>query len=416
MRILYVIHYAGSPEHGMEFRPYYLAREWVRAGHSVRILAASYSHLRAKQPDMHFESGSKPVIENISGIQYQWFRTPEYQGNGFGRSINIASFLWSVARSARSIVREFAPDVVIASSTYPMDIWVARRVGALSGAKVVFEVHDLWPLTLTEIGGLSRWHPFVLICGIAEKIAYSRSDYVVSMLPKISRHAISRGMQAGKLRIIPNGISPEEWEGDRQDVAVAIRDEILSARSQGRFIVGYAGSHGRANALDTLLNAAEQLRDSPVSFFLVGNGHEKERLVRAAAERRLSNVTFFDSIPKAQIPAFLKLIDVAYIGWEPLPIYRFGIAPNKLMDYMMAECVILHSVSAGNDPVADAGCGLTVLPGDPNAVAEGLLRLAALPADKRREMGRRGRGFVLANHAYPVLAQRFLIDLGREAH
>ncbi|MBA4177917.1 MAG: glycosyltransferase WbuB, partial [Leptothrix sp. (in: Bacteria)] len=98
----------------------------------------------------------------------------------------------------------------------------------------------------------------------------------------------------------------------------------------------------------------------------------------------------------------------AYIGWQRVPIYRFGIAPNKLMDYMMAGCPVLHSVEAGNDPVAEAGCGLTVSPGDAAAVAAGLRRLAAVPAEQRRTMGARGRDFVLANHTYPVLARRFL--------
>ena len=113
-------------------------------------------------------------------------------------------------------------------------------------------------------------------------------------------------------------------------------------------------------------------------------------------------------IPKAQIPSFLAAIDIAYIGWQRLPIYRFGIAPNKLMDYMMSGCAVLHSVEAGNDPVREAGCGLTVAPEAPAAVADGLRQLAALPAEARRAMGERGRAFVLANHTYPVLAQRFL--------
>jgi glycosyltransferase involved in cell wall biosynthesis len=114
------------------------------------------------------------------------------------------------------------------------------------------------------------------------------------------------------------------------------------------------------------------------------------------------------AIPKAQIPALLAAVDIAYIGWQRVPLYRFGIAPNKLMDYMMARRVVLHSVEAGNDPVAEAGCGLTVPPEDAAAVAEGLRRLAALPGDERRAMGERGRAFVLAHHTYPVLARRFL--------
>jgi glycosyltransferase involved in cell wall biosynthesis len=91
-----------------------------------------------------------------------------------------------------------------------------------------------------------------------------------------------------------------------------------------------------------------------------------------------------------------------------VPIYRFGIAPNKLMDYMMAGRAVLHSVEAGNDPVAESGCGLTVAPESASAIADGLRQLAALPAAERRAMGERGRAFVLAHHTYPVLAQRFI--------
>jgi glycosyltransferase involved in cell wall biosynthesis len=115
-----------------------------------------------------------------------------------------------------------------------------------------------------------------------------------------------------------------------------------------------------------------------------------------------------DPIPKSQVPAFLAAIDIAYIGWQRVSIYRFGIAPNKLMDYMMAGCVVLHSVEAGNDPVAEARCGLTVPSVDAQAIAEGLRVLQQLSIQERQAMGARGRAYVLANHAYPVLAKRFL--------
>jgi glycosyltransferase involved in cell wall biosynthesis len=141
---------------------------------------------------------------------------------------------------------------------------------------------------------------------------------------------------------------------------------------------------------------------------LVGDGHERDALARRIAGEGLAQVSLLPPIPKAQIPSFLAAIDIAYIGWQRMPIYRFGIAPNKLMDYMMAGCVVLHSVEAGNDPVAESGCGLTVAPETPRPVADGLLRLAALPAAERAVMGGRGRDFVMAHHTYPVLARRFL--------
>jgi glycosyltransferase involved in cell wall biosynthesis len=126
------------------------------------------------------------------------------------------------------------------------------------------------------------------------------------------------------------------------------------------------------------------------------------------ADEKIDNLRMFPPVPKAQIPALLRRLDIAYIGWRRLPIYRFGIAPNKLMDYMMAGCAVLHSVEAGNDPVQEAGCGLTVAPESAQAVADGVRRLVACGEEERRRMGQRGRDFILRNHTYQVLAQRFL--------
>ena len=191
------------------------------------------------------------------------------------------------------------------------------------------------------------------------------------------------------------------------------RSAALTRAAAGGTVVGYAGSMGLPNALDTLLDAASLLRDTPLRFVLVGDGLERERLQRRIAAERMEHVSLLPPIPKAQIPAFLARLDMAYIGWQHVPIYRFGIAPNKLMDYMMAGCAVLHSVSAGNDPVAESGCGFTVLPQSPEAVADGLMRLAAVPVAERQAMGERGRAYVLAHHTYPVLAQRFLRALQR---
>lgn len=404
MNILYLNHYAGSPGYGMEYRPYYLSREWVRAGHKVRVVAADQSHVRARAP--------KPGRETIDGIEYLWVATPRYRGNGIGRARNIAVFLLALWRDARRLVRDFEPQVVIASSTYPMDIWVARHLARLAGAKLVFEVHDLWPLSPIELSGMPRWHPFVLLCRWAEGTAYRDADVVVSMLPKVHDYMASRGLDLHKLAVVPNGITLEEWVGHGEPLAPGALAALDAARRDGRTVVGYAGSHGLPNALDTLLDAARELRDEPFHFVLVGDGLEKPRLEQRVRDEGLERVTMLPPIPKAQIPSFLAAVDIAYIGWQRVPIYRFGIAPNKLMDYMMAGCVVLHSVEAGNDPVAEAACGITVEPGSPSAVADGLRRLATLSPDQRRTYGERGREFVLRHHTYPVLARQFLQAMG----
>jgi len=409
MNILYLNHYAGSPALGMEYRPYYLAREWVRAGHRVQMIAADFSHVRARQP--------RPGDETLDGIAYRWLPTPRYQGNGLGRVWNIWRFLSQVWAQTGRLVREFQPDAVIASSTYPMDIWVARRIARRAGAVLVFEVHDLWPLSPIELSGMSPRHPFIRLCQAAEDAAYRDADRVVSMLPKVQGHMAAHGLDLAKLVIVPNGITLDEWPQGGQDSTPPLREDVAAAittqRAAGRTVVGYAGSMGLPNALDVLLDAARQLQREPIALVLVGDGHERARLAQRVATEGLSHVTLLPPIPKAQIPALLAQLDIAYIGWQRVPIYRFGIAPNKLMDYMMAGCAVLHSVDAGNDPVAESGCGLTVAPEDPTAVADGLRRLAALAPDERRAMGARGRAFVLAEHTYPVLARRFLQAMQR---
>lgn len=409
MNILYLNHYSGGPAFGMEYRPYYLSREWVRAGHRVRIAAASFSHVRSRQP----EAVTSPRIDVIDGIEHHWFPTPAYQGNGLGRVRNIWAYCRGVWAASRAIVREFKPDLIIASSTYPMDIWVAKRLRRLSGAPVVFEVHDLWPLSPIELNGMSPSHPFIRLVQWAEDTAYRDADVVISMLPKVEAYMTSRGLDAAKLAIVPNGISPEDWAATPPPLRDDIAGAIQQARASGHTVVGYAGSMGLPNALDHLLDAAKLLQrqgphDQPLHCILIGDGHERARLVARVQAEAITNVTMLPPVPKAMIPSFLHAIDIAYIGWQRTPIYRFGIAPNKLMDYMMGGCAVLHSVEAGNDPVFEAGCGLTVEPESPEAIARGLLALAAKPATERLAMGQRGRDFVLQHHTYPVLAQRFI--------
>jgi len=407
LNILLINHYAGTPALGMEYRPYYLAREWVRLGHQVTIVAAAYSHYRARQP--------APGEERVDGITYRWLPTPVYTGNGWARMRNVLSFLSQLWTQAPEMAATLRPDVVISSSTYPMDTWVARRIARRCGARLVHEVHDLWPLSPVELSGMSPWHPFALICQAAEDAAYRHSDAVVSMLPKVHAHMASRGLNLKKLSIVPNGISPEEWLAPPEPLRPDVAQALDAARRAGAVIVGYAGSMGLPNALDVLLDAARLLADQPLRFVLVGDGHERERLAARVNTEGLAQVALLPPIPKAQVPAFLAAIDIAYLGWQRQPLYRFGIAPNKLMDYMMAARPVLHSVEAGNDPVAESGCGLTVAPESPEAVARGLRQLAAMSPPERRQLGERGRDHVLKHHAYPVLARRFLAAVGGPA-
>lgn len=405
MNILLINHYAGSTFHGMEFRPFYMAREWVRAGHKVQIVAASYSHIRSKQPEVLADK----LDEVIDGVGYRWYSTPAYQGNGLARVKNMLSFLWKLWADSKHLAFVFKPDVVIASSTYPMDIWPANRIAKLSNAKLVFEVHDLWPLSPMELGGMSKWHPFIMWVQMAEDFAYKHADVVVSMLPKALEYMQSRGLDPKKFVYVPNGIDESEWVSpivlDEQ-----IRSKLYALHAAGLPILGYSGTLGLANALDSLLDAAKLLKDS-ANILIVGTGPEKARLVRRIESERIDNVFIINAIPKNMIPEFLSKIDIAYIGLLPQPLFRFGISPNKLMDYMMSSKAIIMAIDAGNDLVAEAKCGITVSPGDPAAIAEAVHKICGMTKEERELMGLRGKDFILKNNTYSVLAKYFLYKI-----
>jgi len=407
MNILLINHYAGSIQHGMEYRPYYLSREWINQGHTVTIAAASVSHVR----NIPSVTRGAMTEEMIDGIRYLWFKTHAYAGNGTSRVINIFTFVIQLLLHRTWITKTVMPDVVIASSTYPLDIIAARAIARQNHARLVFEVHDLWPLSPIELGGMSRRHPFIILMQWAEDFAYRTADMVVSMLPKTMEHMVEHGMKPEKFVHIPNGVDVAEWQAEPGLIPDEHRNTFSILKAKGHFLVGYAGAHGLANALDHFIDAAYQLQDRPVMFVLIGQGPEKDRLMEKVQSRKQTNVVFLPSVDKRAIPVILQKMDALYIGLKGDPLFRFGVSPNKLMDYMMAAKPVIFAIRAGNDMVADSGCGISIPPEKPEEIVKAVLQLMRLSKEDRIEMGQRGRAYILANHDYRVLAQQFITAL-----
>jgi glycosyltransferase involved in cell wall biosynthesis len=403
MRILLINHYAGGPEYGMEHRPWYLADAWLRMGHEVLIVAAEYAHTRIHQPPKEVIG----KITDISGAPALFLSTPRYSGNGAGRVINMLSFMKGLYRRSSQLSKKFQPDVVIASSTYPPDIWPAHRIARKSKAKLVWEVHDLWPLSPMELGGYSKRHPFMMWLQRAENFACKKAQKVVSLLPCTTNHLVSHGMEKTKFAWVPNGIAVKEW--DTSPAPPEPHNTLIEdLKKRGMTILGYTGALGVANAMDPLIKAAELCKKMKVAFVITGHGPEKENLMQQSAEKGLTNVHFCDPVPKKQLPALLSLMDVLYVGFHKNPLYRFGVSPNKIYDYMMSGKPIIQAIEAGNNPVKEAGCGIAIRANDPQAIAEAIQQMVAAAEPERIRMGEAGKAFVLQHHEFDVLAQRFL--------
>jgi len=382
-----------------------MAREWLRLGHNVTVVAASESHVRNVPPKIDKNAITE---EWIDGIRYVWLKTPPYEDNHFARIRNMLIFVAQLWVQKSRIVDIWVPDIVIASSTYPLDIYPARQIALKYKAVLVYEVHDLWPLSPMEIGGYSRSHPYIIFLQYAENYCYLYADFVVSMLPKAQPHMIAHGMAKEKFVYIPNGVDPTEWFQQNESLPEE-HEKILSKMKQmGNYLVGYTGAHGIANSLHTLIEAAYLINGLNVIFLIIGEGPEKRNLERLASKLRLENVIFLPPVRKAAIPTLLSWMDILYIGLKRQPLFRFGVSPNKLIDYMMAGKPIIYAIESSNDIVAESECGLSVLAEDPTAIAIAIRKVISMSHEERGRMGRRGRQYALGNHNYKFLAQRFL--------
>ena len=405
MNILYIEHYAGSLDMGMEFRPYYLCREWQKAGHNTRIVCASFSHLRSFNPNIEkdFE------IKTIDGVEYQFVKTCEYKGNGAKRVLSMFQFVSKIKRHARKIVREFKPDVVITSSTYPLDVYAACKIAKIAKCKYVHEAHDVWPLTLIEIGHMSRFNPFVVLLSIGEKKTYKKAQAIVSVLPFSYEHMLKKGLKSKDMFFhIPNGISLGDWE-DGEDVPDEHKKLLSKLREEGKFIIEYLGGHALSNRLELLIDAAKRTKgDENISYVLIGKGVKKNELETEVTNNNLQNVFFLPPISKKGVPTALKMADALYIGGYDTGLTQFGVSLNKVYDYMMAGKPILYGFKSRNNEVLEANSGLCFDPDDTDSLVDAIYQIKEMSQENRKELGDNGRKWVLENCEYKVLADKFM--------
>ena len=398
-KVIWIVnHYAGSRIHGMEYRHYYLAQQFRRMGLRPVIICASFHHLLTKLPEER--------TAEVDGVPYVWIKACRYDRNDSKRVLNMVEFSARLAlRSLRELPR---PEVVIASSPHPFAAFNGHRLAKRHGAKFIFEVRDLWPLTILEVGGHSPRHPFVRAMAWAERLGYEQCYYTVSLLGGAKDYMVAHGLDEGKFVYIPNGIDPQALQKDVEPLPAEHGQVIQSLKERDKLIILYSGSHGVVNAVENLIEAAGLLTDEPaVHFLLVGQGPEKEQLQRRVQQAGLQNVTFLPPVARSQMAALTQAADLGYIGLQKKDLFRYGVSPNKLFEYMSAGLPILFAIDTMHDEVAEARCGFSIPAEDPQTLADTVRRITQMPKDDLREMGERGRQYVQRTHTYKVLAQQY---------
>ena len=405
MKTIWLINqYASTPETGYAGRQYYLARGLESLGYRVYVIAASFSHLLRKFPEIN----NTYEIERREGVNMVWVRMPPYaEAHSKGRVRNWFLFGWRLIGIDKVIPGK--PDVIIYSSPSLLPFLGAERLAKKLKVPIVFEVRDIWPLTLSELGGYSNRHPFILLMQWVENRAYKNSFVTISNLKNSWKHMIGHGLKREKFRWLPNGIFLEEVESP-----APLDESVKSQIPEHKFVVGYTGTLGVANCMETLIDAAECLHDHvDVHFVLVGDGRERQALERRVQEKGLDNVTFTGALPKTQMQSVLNNCDAVFLGLKKSSLFEFGVAPNKLYEYLYAGRPILYAIESGDyHPIAESEAGLEVHAEDSQALAQAIITLYNMPKAALDAMGQRGRELAVDRYNYNILAKRLVEAVG----
>lgn len=396
--IWYVSKYVSPPAQASAGgRGYLIMRELARQGNACVIITSDSNQL-AQVPTL-----AGPYLhQQIEGIELWWVRTMKYAvAKSMRRILSWLDFEWRLWRLPKDELP--VPDVVIVSSLSLLTVLNGFLLRRRYKCRLVLEIRDIWPLTIVEEGGFSRWNPLVLGLGWIEKIGYCYADAVVGTMPNLGEHVNQVLGSARTTYCIPMGVD----EASLAEGEALPADYVAQYLPKDKFVVAHVGSMGITNALDTFLECAQGMQDHPeIHFLLVGAGDLRAHY--QATYGHLPNVTFAPRVSKDRVQAVLKKCDLLYFAVHDSAVWRYGQSLNKVIDYMLAGKPIVASYTGYPSMINEAQCGTYVPAGDMTALRAEVLRYTQMDTQQREAMGLRGRAWIVSKRRYETLAQDYL--------
>ena len=367
----WVNQYAVTPDQPGGTRHHEMAAALRDRGYDVRIVASDLNLTTRAYSRRRDAEDRRAIAEDVAGVPFTWLPAGRYDRNDWRRALSMATFAWHVLLFLLRTVRR--GDVVIGSSPQLLAAGAARVAALLRRGRFVLEVRDLWPESLTGVSGKSS--PMAIILRIIADALYRTSRAIV-ILAEGSREPIVRhGGRPTRIVFVPNGVDVEAFAATTAELP----PDLSWVDEQPTFV--YAGAHGPANGLDLVLEAAERLQhrgQDQLRILLVGDGPAKADLQRDAGRRALTNVVFRDPVPKQVIPAILQRCAGGLMVLKDVELFHYGVSPNKLFDYLACDLPVVTNVPGDvARTVEDAQAGIVVPPGDPEALADAMVAIAA---------------------------------------
>lgn len=346
-------HHACPPRVGSLQRHFYLAESLKKIGYETTIINASFDHLNS-----HFsEKGDfgqnlkEPLLRSYEGVDFCSIPTPYYEGNAsFGRIKNMLAYYFGAMKYLRGKIDVSKPDLIIGTTVHPFAAYAGYRLSKYYKVPFVYEVRDLWPRTLVELGKISPVHPFVLLLDKLDGFLAKKASLIITTAPLMKNHYKERfGIHEEKCLWITNGtVFTEKTPSPMREV---VENDVIE--------VGYTGTIGLANGIKEFL---EELNNVPkeivkrFKFTFVGSGPLKNALTFYAKEHALP-VVFIDQIPKEQVWDLLNYFDMLLMVLLSTDLYRHGISANKMADYHASQRPIIMIGNAAENPVLISGSG-----------------------------------------------------------
>jgi glycosyltransferase involved in cell wall biosynthesis len=394
MKIWFINHYALPPSEAGGTRHYSHARELISRGHEVTIVASSFHHLQRKH--MMAMPGNKWERQEFDGVPFIFIPSRGYQSNSLARVVNMVEFAHRTWQG-RWTGELTAPDLILGSSPDPFAALAAERLASWYSVPFVLEIRDLWPYVLTEVGGYSRLHPFVLFVARLMRYLYARAGKII-MFSQYSGDLMTRyGADPRKIVWIPNGVD------------LSMSPEPRPAPDDGPFIVTYLGAHNQWNSLDAVLDAAKILqgRSTRVTFRFIGDGVSKPGLIEKAKTEGIRNVSFDDPVPKKKVPEVLNSSHAFIINNRKDGASKGWMSFQKIYEYLAAARPVVFGSCTNDDVVRESGAGISVEAGNATQLAAAVEILAGMSPDQRWEYGLRGRRYIENGYSISSLAARF---------
>ena len=395
MNIWFIHNYATPPFTKGITKHFMLAKELKKLGHTPTIIAA---HLNHKNQDIKIPKGKKYLKTNYQGIDYLWLKTFSGSAGHIKRVLNM--FIFFLRLMTKTGLKELEkPDVIIGCSPEPIAAYAAMLMAKKYKVPFVLHMGDLWPLSLIDIGNISKYHPFIIMLAWIEKQLYKNATLIATPLPNIHEHVKSCGGNLDKILWLQNGVDTEKLPPYKK----------IKITPQEKFKIYYAGAHGPANALDAILDAAKiiQEKNDKIEFTFIGDGPDKKRLQKRCCNEKINNITFKDAVKKDEI--FFELQKAhAFVAnvKDMLVVRKGGIALNKLYDYMGAGRPTVISCSVPNNPIELASAGITTPSSDANAIANAVIKLQQMPIEELNKLGENGYNYVIKNHNYNKIGKK----------